>query len=404
MTAIARDKGRDAFEVLARFLTLRAGATVKTGRLRLILPDGSRHVFGDGKGGPSVSLRVLDDEAFVRILRRGEIGFGEAYMDGLWDTENLTELLVLGISNRRYAGRWLRGLNSLARFAQRPLHLARRNSLVGSQRNIGYHYDLSNDFFALFLDETLTYSSAVFESPEQDLADAQRHKYDLLCRKAGVRPGDEVLEIGSGWGGFAIHAAQDYGCRVRAVTISREQLELARQRVAAAGLANSVTVDFCDYRELHGRYDKIVSIEMFEAVGAEYFETFFRACDATLRPGGRMALQTISVPDRAFQGLRDGVNWMQKYIFPGGMLPSLAQIEHSIRGTSLVISAVEDIAPHYVRTLRLWRDRFEAALPEVRRLGFDERFIRMWRYYLCAAEAGFITRSTGDLQIVFDKV
>jgi cyclopropane-fatty-acyl-phospholipid synthase len=388
---------------LARNVVLRAGAAVKRGRLRLTLPDGSICDFGPGEDGPSAALRVVHGDFFRRVLLGGEIGLGEAYMDGLWETDDLTELLVLGIINRENAGPFLRRLNHLARFGSRRLHLRRRNTVAGSRENVHAHYDLSNALFALFLDETMTYSSAVFATPEQSLADAQRNKYETLCRKAGLGRGDQVLEIGCGWGGFAIHAAQHYGCRVRAATISREQLTLARERVAAAGVAGLVDVDFCDYRQADGKYDQIVSIEMLEAVGAEYFGAFFAKCDALLKPGGRLVLQTISVPERSFAGLRDGVNWMQKYIFPGGMLPSLAQIELAIKPTRLLITAVEDIAPHYVRTLRAWRERFNANLAAVRALGFDERFIRMWRYYLCAAEAGFATRSTGDLQIVFEK-
>jgi len=388
----------------AKRLLVEAASRMRDGSIAVEFDNGQRRLFGQKGVPPSATLRILSPEFYGRVITAGEIGVGESYMDGLWRADDLTALLVAGIRNRRHAPAALKKLNDVSRFASRRLHLDRRNTQNGARDNIQAHYDLGNDFFRLFLDATLTYSCAVFESPGQDLAAAQRNKYRALCEKAGLGAGDHVLEIGSGWGGFAIYAAQSCGCRVTTITISREQLELARERVAEAGLDNRVEVEFCDYRDVAGRFDKIISIEMFEAVGADYFEAFFQKCDAVLKPGGRMALQTITVPDRAFEDLRDGVNWIQKYIFPGGMLPSLAEIERSIQRTNLVISAVEDIGLNYVRTLQLWRERFFANLDAVRALGFDDRFIRMWHYYLCASEAGFQTRSTGDLQIVLDKV
>ena len=380
-----------------------APRAVRRGTLTLTYPDGATRTYGGHLPGPAVAATIHDEALYERLVRSGELGLGETYMDGLWDTDDLTSFLVLGIQNRRYAPGFVRTINDVTRWPNRRLHLGRRNSLKGSKANIHAHYDLSNDFFRLFLDETMTYSSAVFEHEEQSLADAQRRKYDMLCRKARIGPDDTVLEIGCGWGGFAIHAATFYGCRVVATTISAQQYALAAQRVEEAGLSDRIELQLLDYRDLTGAYSRIVSIEMLEAVGAEYFDTFFQKCNSLLEAGGRMALQTISVPERAFEALRDGVNWMQKYIFPGGMLPSLAALDRACANTDLVISGVEDIGRHYVRTLQEWRDSFEARLDEVRALGFDERFLRMWRYYLCAAEAGFVTRSTGDLQVIFDK-
>jgi cyclopropane-fatty-acyl-phospholipid synthase len=384
-------------------LFLKVCSVVKEGTLEVTLPNGDHHVFCGAHEGPRARVRVNDPAAYARLTRGGEIGLGESYMEGLWQTDDLTSVLKLGIVNRKYAPRWVQRVNDIARLPSRRLHLRRRNTPSGSRRNIEAHYDLSNNLFALFLDETMAYSSAVYEDPEQDLADAQRNKFDLLCQKAGLRAGDRVLEIGCGWGAFAMHAAQHYGCQVLGITISQEQVALAKKRIAEAGLEHLVQVALLDYRHAAGVFDKIVSIEMFEAVGAEYFETFMQKCDSLLHPGGRLVMQTISVPDRTFQALRDGANWLQKYIFPGGMLPSLAQIDVSIRRTSLVISGVEDIAEHYVRTLREWRQRFFANIDHVRALGFDDRFVRMWEYYLCYAEAGFATRSTGDLQVVLEK-
>ena len=282
-------------------------------------------------------------------------------------------------------------------------HRLRRNTRRQSQRNIAAHYDLGNDFYRLFLDETMTYSSAVFASPDQPLADAQRNKYRLVAEGAGLTRGDHVLEIGTGWGGFALYAAGEIGCRVTSITISREQFELARERVKEAGLDGLVDVQMRDYREITGTYDAIVSIEMLEAVGAEYYETFFRTCDAALVPGGRLSLQSITFPDAAYETQRRGANWIQTYIFPGGLCPSLSVIERATHDTRLLVRGVTDIGPHYVQTLRAWRTRFMAQLEAVRRMGFDDRFIRMWEYYLALSEAGFATGISQDLQVVFEK-
>jgi cyclopropane-fatty-acyl-phospholipid synthase len=387
----------------ARALVFMACRAVKKGRLTLSLPDGTQETFEGAEPGPHAHVTVHHEHAFARLLFSGELALGETYMDGLWDADDLTSMLVLGIINRQNAHPLLQHINALTRLPNRRLHLDRRNSKSGSRRNVQHHYDLSNDLFTLFLDETMAYSSAVFSAEDQTLADAQRNKFDLLCRKAGIRPGDRVLEIGCGWGGFALHAALNYGAHVTAATISAQQLTVAQARVAESGLSEQVELKLLDYRDIEGRFDHIVSIEMFEAVGAEYFETFFKKCDSLLTPGGRLVMQTISVPERLYSGLREGVNWMQKYIFPGGMLPSLAQMELAIRPTALLISDVEDIAAHYVRTLQEWRRTFFANIDAVHALGFDNRFVRMWQYYLCSAEAGFATRSTGDLQIVFEK-
>ncbi len=387
----------------AKRIAVRLAASVREGELAVQFADGSRRMFGRPGGQPVASLRIHDDDLFRRVVLHGEIGFGEAYVDGLWDSDDLVTLLELGIANRRYVRFNLGWLGAASKLKDVHWHRGKRNTLAGAKYNIQAHYDLSNAFFATFLDETMTYSSAYFTSPDEPLSEAQRNKYGRLCEQAGMTSADHVLEIGGGWGGFAIYAAGRYGCRVTSITISQEQLAFARQRVEEAGLSDLVAIRFCDYRAIAGQYDKIVSIEMFEAVGAEYFTTFFAACDRALRPGGRMAMQVITVPDRSFAALRDGVNWVQKYIFPGGMLPSLAEIERALCRTDFVLTASEDIGAHYALTLRRWRERFESALPEVRALGFDERFIRMWRYYLAVCEAGFLTRNTGDLQIVFDK-
>ncbi len=348
-------------------------------------------------------MHIHDTTAVARLLLAGDIGAGEAYMDGLWSSPDLPALFRVAALNRdalALSGGWWR---LPVRIQRTMAHRARRNTVGQSRRNIAAHYDLGNDFYRLFLDESMTYSSAVFATPGQSLADAQRTKYAVIAERAGLRGGEHVLEIGTGWGGFALYAAGELGCRVTTITISQAQHALATERVRDAGLAERVSVELRDYRDIRGTYDAIVSIEMLEAVGAEFYSAFFEACDRALRPGGRMSLQTITFPDVAYEPQRRRANWIQTYIFPGGLLPSLAVIERSTHRTRLLIRDVEDIAPHYVRTLRAWRARFLERLDTVRAMGFDEEFIRMWDYYLAISEASFATGVTQDLQVVLEK-
>ncbi len=388
---------------LARRITLSLGERIRVGRLDVVLPDGSLRTFGDRASDRTAEIHVHDSEAFTRLLRGGATGAGEAYMDGLWSSPDLVRVLELGALNRRSAatsGGWWR---APVRLRRSLMHRTRRNTLRGSRRNIAAHYDLGNDFYRLVLDETMTYSSAVFETPDQPLADAQRNKYRLMAERAGLAGGEHVLEIGSGWGGFALYAAGELGCRVTSVTVSAAQHALATERIRAAGLEHLASVQLLDYREVTGRYDAIVSIEMLEAVGAEYYATFFETCDRVLAPGGRISLQAITFGEAEHQAQLRGMNWVQQYIFPGGVLPSLGAIERAIERTDLLISGVSDIGQHYVTTLRAWRTRFLGRLDAVRGQGFDERFIRMWAYYLAISEAGFSTGVTQDLQVVLHK-
>jgi cyclopropane-fatty-acyl-phospholipid synthase len=404
-TAVARTPGASEtlLERVAWRVALGAAERIRVGGLTVVLPDGSRRSFGQDDGDLRGEIHIHDRAALVRILLDGETGAGEAYMDGHWSSPDLAALLRLAARNRE-ALSLDRGWFRIPGQAGRTIaHRIRRNTMAGSRRNIAAHYDLGNDFYRLFLDETLTYSSAVFERPDQSLADAQRAKYRLIAEGAGLRRGQHVLEIGTGWGGFALYAAGELGCRVTSITISREQHDLARERVRAAGLEELADIQFRDYRDVTGTYDAIVSIEMLEAVGAEYFATFFETCDRALAPGGRMSVQVITFPDSAYERQRRGANWIQTYIFPGGICPSLAVIERSTRDTRLLVTSVRDIAADYVRTLRSWRTRFMDQLDEVRALGFDDRFIRMWEYYLALSEAGFATGLSQDLQIVLEK-
>jgi cyclopropane-fatty-acyl-phospholipid synthase len=390
-------------EEAARRIMLGAARRIRVGCLTVTLPDGSQRQYGDRSSPLAGEMRIHRADAGVRMLLGGEIGAGEAYMDGLWSSPDLPALLKLAAVNREALGLpqgWWRVPFQLRKTLA---HRTRRNTKQGSRRNIEAHYDIGNELYALFLDETMTYSSAVFASAEQSLADAQRNKYRVIAERAGLRGGEHVLEIGSGWGGFALYAAGQLGCRVTTITVSPAQHALATERIARAGLAHLVNVELRDYREVEGSYDAIVSIEMLEAVGAEYYTTFFETCDRALRPGGRMSLQTIAFPDVAYERQRRGANWIQTYIFPGGLLPSLAEIERSLHGTRLLIRGVDDIAPHYVRTLQAWRASFLGQVSAVTRLGFDDRFVRMWDYYLAISEAGFATGLTQDLQIVLQK-
>jgi cyclopropane-fatty-acyl-phospholipid synthase len=388
---------------VAERLGFAAAARIQIGCLTVVLPDGRRRVFGDPSSTRRGEIRIHDEAAARRILLHGETGAGEAYMDGGWSSPDLEALIELAALNRSALALntgWWRAATAIPRtFA----HRSRRNSKAQAARNISAHYDLGNDFYRLFLDETLTYSSAVFETSDQSLADAQRAKYRRIAAGAGLAEGMHVLEIGSGWGGFALYAAGELGCRVTSVTISKEQHDLARERVHAAGLDHLIDIQMRDYRDIEGQYDAIVSIEMLEAVGAEYYAAYFEAVDRALRPGGKASIQVITFPDAAYEAQRRGANWIQTYIFPGGLCPSVAVIEQHLHTTRLLLRSATDIGPHYATTLRAWRSNFLANLDAVRAQGFDERFIRTWEYYLALCEAGFATGLSQDHQIVLEK-
>jgi cyclopropane-fatty-acyl-phospholipid synthase len=381
----------------AALARLRAGWT--GGRLDLILPSGERARIGH-PGPAQASARIHDDRVFLRLLLRGELGGGESFVAGEWSSDDLVGLLRMVL---RATG--ARGLESpLTRLAQLPSlvrHRRAANTLHGSRRNIHAHYDLGNAFYQLFLDpETLSYSCGCFPRPAMPLADAQRAKLDRLCDLLALSPRDHLLEVGCGWGGMAIHAARTRGCRVTAITVSREQHQLASARVAAAGLADRVDIQYRDYRELDGTYDKIVSIEMLEAVGYEYLPQYFAISARLLSPGGRFALQSITMPDARFEVYRRRVDWMQTYIFPGSLIPSLGAIARAAAPAGFRIEGADDIGPDYAATLRMWRERFVAALPAVTALGFDDPFVRTWLMYLAFSEAAFAERALGDHQML----
>ena len=388
----------------AERVLLGAASRLRVGQLTIVLPDGRRRVFGDATSERRGEIVIHDRAAMVRLLIDGETGAGEAYMDGQWSSPDLAALLLLVALNRQelsLIGGWWRMPTQALRIAA---HRLRRNTVRQARRNIASHYDLSNGLYRLFLDDSMTYSSAVFASPDQSLEEAQRNKYARVADLAGVTaPGMRVLEIGSGWGSFAIYLAGARGATVTSITISEEQARLARERVVAAGLSDRVAIELRDYREVAGEFDAIVSVEMLEAVGHEYFPAFFETCDRVLRRGGWIGLQSITYPDARYEDQRRGANWIQKYIFPGGLLPSLAVIERATHRTSLLVTGVTDIGPHYAPTLRAWRTKFMSNLDAVRALGFDDRFLRMWEYYLALCEAGFAAGIFQDVQIGFEK-
>jgi cyclopropane-fatty-acyl-phospholipid synthase len=384
-------------------VALSAATRIKVGCLTVQLPDGSRRVFGDRTSDLKGEMHIHDMEALRRLLIGGEVGGGEAYMDGLWSSPDLVGLISLAVANRHALALSKGWWRIPAKISRTVGHRRNRNTKNGSKRNISAHYDLSNDFYRLWLDETMTYSSAVFETPDQDLADAQRAKYRDVAERAGLEPGQHVLEIGTGWGGFALYAAGRLGCRVTTVTISQAQHDLARERIRDAGLEDLVTVELRDYRDIEGQYDAVVSIEMLEAVGSEYYGEYFRAVSRALKPGGKASIQVITFPHDAYEAQLRGANWIQRYIFPGGVLPSLTAIESALEGTDLLVSSTRDIRDSYALTLKIWRERFFAHIEQVRRMGFDDRFIRMWDYYLSICEAGFRTGMTQDLQISIEK-
>ncbi len=390
-------------------LVMRLLRRLTVGGLKLVRTDGRTEILGQPGAAITAELRILRPDFFRRCLLHGNIGLGEAYTQGDWETDDIAAVISWFIVNlaqlqgSEASSYRLPGVN-LLRFCDRVLHLLRPNSVATSRRNIAEHYDLGNDFYALWLDETMTYSAARFEHPDQPLADAQRSKYDALCRKLQLGPNDHVLEIGCGWGGFCTHAARTHGCRVTSVTISREQFDYARARVRREGLEHLVEIRLQDYRHIEGRFDKIASIEMLEAVGDAYVDGYFAKCQELLKPHGLLAFQVITTPDCRYENLRRGVDWIQKHIFPGSLLLSLARINQAVnRAGDLFLHGLEDLGSGYARTLHLWHDRFNARLDEVRAQGFDETFIRKWNYYLKYCEAAFATRNISVIQAVYTR-
>lgn len=379
------------------------------GRMTMILPNGGMLTYGNGQGGVHASIRINKNDFFRKCVLFGDVGFGEAYVDGDWETDDIAkviEWMIINVDNHPtlMSDKKKRTPVNFLKICNNILSFFRKNSLLGSQKNISAHYDLGNEFYQLFLDPSMTYSSAYFKHPSQSLEDAQYQKYEGLCRKLKLKPTDHVLEIGSGWGGFAIYAAKNYGCRVTTVTVSQQQFNFALYKITAEQLTDKITIELKDYRKVEGKFDKIVSIEMLEAVGHEYYESYFSQCHNLLKKDGILALQMILSPDNRYESFRKNIDWIQKHIFPGSLLPSVAIIQKTINKTGdLNLYHFEDITADYVKTLAIWRESFNKKLEQVRGQGFDETFIRKWNYYLSYCEAAFKTRNISVAQVVFTR-
>jgi cyclopropane-fatty-acyl-phospholipid synthase len=390
-------------ERLARRVLFRQLGALERGGLQVIDAMG-REFFGNASSALQGTVRVHDPSFYPRLLTGGNVGAGETYIDALWSTDSLTKVVQVLAANQDVLARVDGGTSWWTKPAHRLAHWLRRNSLAGSRKNIRAHYDLGNEFFELFLDDTMSYSCAYFPRPAATLHEASLAKLERVCRKLRLGPSDHLLEIGSGWGGLACYAATRYGCRVTTTTISRRQYEYATAAIQRRGLADRVRVLLEDYRQLSGSYDKLVSIEMIEAVGHHYFDTYFRAASRLLRNHGLMLVQAITMPDRLYERSRRSVDFIKQYIFPGSCLPSIGAMAESVgRASDLRLVSIEDLTPHYAETLRRWRLAFMARLADVRSQGFDERFIRMWEYYLCYCEGGFRERVIGDQQLLLAK-
>ncbi len=389
---------------LARWLLFRLLGDLQQGSLTVREGNQTFH-FGDTSAALHAEVDVLSSTLYRRLLTGGSLAAAEAWMDGEWETTQLTPLLHILALNGKTLGRLESGFRLLGRPVERLRHWTRRNHRQQARENIAAHYDLGNTFYAQFLDEELLYSSALFSAPDQDLTTAQQAKMARLCEQLALTPDDHLLEIGTGWGAMAEFAARHYGCRVSTTTLSYEQFCWAQERIARAGLQDKVQVLLCDYRDLTGEYDKLVSVEMIEAVGKTFLPEFFRTCQARLRPGGKMAIQAITIQDQRYRSYSKSVDFIQRYIFPGGFLPSItAMSDLMTRHTDFVVRNLFDMGPDYARTLTHWRTRFLHAWQDIEKLGFDERFRRMWLYYLGYCEAGFNARTISVVQLTAERV
>lgn len=378
------------------------GQNLRCGALILRFPDGTVQRYQGSDPGPEAELRIVRSRFARRVLLGGDTGFAEAYMDGDCDSPNLLAVVELALANWAAWERTLQGTTAF-RVASRLIHLVRPNSRRQARRNIAQHYDLGNSFYEQWLDPGLTYSGGIYAQPDASLADAQREKFRRIAELAGLTPDQRVLEIGCGWGGFAEFAAREIGCNVTAITISEQQYAYAKARMARHGLADLVDVRLLDYRDLHGQFDRIVSIEMFEAVGERYWPVFFEKVHDVLTPGGRAALQVITMEDTAWESYRRQADFIQRYVFPGGMLPSPDAFYRGAAQAGLPVAACNTYGLDYACTLADWHRRFDQAWPAISRLGFDERFRRLWKYYLAYCEGGFRAGRIDVMQVALER-
>ncbi|TGL26271.1 class I SAM-dependent methyltransferase [Leptospira bourretii] len=395
-----------------RKIFLKAMSSMKRGSLRMIFPNGEQVIIGDVSSSfepkfHSALIHVKNPVFFKKSVLYGDIGFSESYLTGDWETdsiENVISWFILNVDDSPSLSGAKKKLFHLDLFnlGNKFLHFLRKNTLTGSKKNIVEHYDLGNKFYKLFLDPSMTYSSAYFESLEDSLEEAQTRKVDKLCQKLKLNPADHLLEIGSGWGFLSIHAAKNYGCRVTTVTLSEEQYVYAKERIQKEGLSDKIEIRIEDYRKIEGQFTKIVSVEMLEAVGDAYYETFFQKCQDLLTKEGIMALQVITCPDSRFTSFKNGIDFIQKHIFPGSLLPSIGRMNQAINRTGdMYLFHLEDMGLSYAKTLRLWLKAFEENLAEVRNQGYSETFIRKWRYYLAYCAAAFQMRNISVVQSVY---
>jgi cyclopropane-fatty-acyl-phospholipid synthase len=394
----------------AKKIVLKLLSNFEKGRMVLIDEQGKEHVFGKEPEGISVRIRVTNDGFWKRVMLFADIGFAESYMLGQWETEDITQVIKWMIANIEYSPAITGGsrvgsfLFGALQVFNRWYHNSRPNTISGSKKNIVEHYDLGNKFYQLWLDPTLTYSSGLFEQNTLSLEQAQIQKYDRLCKELKIQKGDKVLEIGSGWGGFSAYAVKNYGCEVTTITISNEQFAYASQKMEKEGIADKVKVLLKDYRHLEGKFDKIVSIEMLEAVGHKFLKTYFEQCSKLLNKDGILGIQVIISPDSRYDQLRKGVDFIQKHIFPGSLLPSVKAMNTAINQTSdLTLYGMKEMGLSYAKTLKMWRENFNEKLNEVKALGFDDQFIRKWNYYLSYCEAAFETRNINVVQLIYAR-
>lgn len=403
-TAIVNSIKRNFYErVILEMLS-----KMNAGTLNITMPSGESIQIGGGNEIVA-NISISNTNFFRRCLLYGDIGFGESFVDGDWDTNNITDVIkwvILNIENApTVSGNNTQSLAlNILKVFNKVVHFKRANSLSGSRKNISEHYDLNNDFFALFLDPSMTYSSAYFKEEGISLQEAQEEKYDRLCKQLNLQATDHVLEIGTGWGGNAIHIAKKYGCKVTTATISEEQYKLAIERIEKEKLSHKIKVVLKDYRLLEGQFDKIVSIEMLEAVGHKFLDVYFKKCTDLLKKDGILAMQVITCPDSRYENISSEVDWIQKHIFPGSLLPSVAAINKAINNTgNLTLVDLKDIGLHYAKTLSIWRDQFNKNLTEVKKLKFDDHFIRKWNYYFSYCEAAFEMRNINVMQMIYSR-
>lgn len=394
----------NVFQNICKTIVFRLLQKIRVGQLTIWLPDGQEIHFGDRESSLSADMTISDYRFFSDVILRGEVGLGESFMQGMWNTRDIAGLFRLFIRNRRSLKEGYPVAAWFISWTIRLLDKARKNTRMGSRKNIEQHYDLSNEFFQKFLDPSMLYSCGIYASENDSCEAAQKNKINSIIQKAQIKATDHVLEIGCGWCGFAVEAVKQTHCRFTGITVSQAQYELALNRIKSEGLGNNIEIRLQDYREIEGLYDKIVSIEMLEAVGHRYFGKFFQCCDRLLKPGGLLVIQVITIPDQRYKEYRRERDWIQKYIFPGGLLPSVTILsEAATKYSSFIMEDLKDIGTNYAATLKDWRGKYLSNIESISAMGFNKVFQRKWEYYLAICEAGFAERVLGDIQVVFRK-